>query len=84
MATTIATRIRGDIVTTIAVPVTVAAVIAVVMVEAAVAEEEAGRTSRVAMMTISRGVVSRECRVEILAPRMAAAVRLRMNESHVA
>lgn len=57
---------------------------AVDMVEAAVAEEEADQTSRVAMMTISRGVVSRECHVEILARPMAAGVRLRMNESHVA
>ena len=85
LGTTIAIRIRVDIVTMIAVPVTVVAVMAGVMVVAAVAEEEEdGRTCRVATTTISRGVVSRECRVEILARRMAAAVRLRMNELHVA
>jgi hypothetical protein len=68
--------------------VTVVVIAVVVMVEAAgvaeVVAAVADRTSRAGTMTISRGVVSRECRVEILARRMAADVRSRMNESHVA
>ena len=83
LGTTIAIRIRVDIATTIAIPVMVMVAVVMVVAAVAVAEEEAGPTSRAGTMTISRGVVSRECRVEILARRMAAGVPLTMNESHV-